>query len=1727
MKRMISFFLVLVMLVAMLPQISFGVFATVNEHTYCNGTDYFETNDGCEYFINSDDEDRLYKITGGTEELVLDEHVILLVNANEVAYLVVYSDEACKLVAFNVNSHVTSDVYTFPAIVSNIALKDNELLYTLGGAAYSLNLSTMSSTVVQESDVATLYFDSDNSLQFLSASGVEMVQNESTNEAQDTRGTTRGATSYTPRLTAPATDNPYYTTLNVFHQCGYGMAPNIGNCTCYAFGRSYENLGTEPKLSHGNAGGWYDYNRNNGYYSFGKTPVLGAVAVWKSGGAGHVAVVEVIDGDTVTTSESGWKSFYFKTVTRSASNSNFSASSYYSFQGFIYVMGTSTSSQPSNLGIQSDREIYPDHEVIHLTWEVDAPNGYNLHLVDVNTEQRLDILYPYSNKYYDIMGLPAGNYRVALYTFDENNNYSFHSVTEFSVCTEKPLENNTLCADKKTYKKSDTVYLSWSASTLLYDLHVSYNNGSDVIYETGKTSYELSNLAVGQYRIALYTLNDFGWTCGNAITFSVIEDHVCNKSEYVFYESVHPHYKCYRCSICGEIWRNFDEATMIDSCLECHRPATPVLLGMREIYDPNENIVFNWNTTINTTHYNAYFDKRNSNGEFVRIENAFYVESGFSRKLEKGYYRIILQSTNSDYFETDGSNWLFSEGDWVEFEVSHSYKDIVTDPTCTGQGYTTHTCSACGDSYKDTYTAALGHNYSYKVTTTPTTSATGVLTGTCGRCSGTTTVTLPKLNTTDYSYSVVKAATCTATGTGRYTWKTTTYGSYYFDVTLAKTAHNYTTKVTAPTCTAQGYTTHTCTACGDSYKDTYTAALGHNYSYKVTTTPTTSATGALTGTCSRCSGTTTVMLPKLNTTDYSYSVVKAAICTATGTGRYTWKTTTYGSYYFDVTLAKTAHNYTTKVTAPTCTAQGYTTHSCTACGDSYKDTYTAALGHNYSYKVTTTPTTSATGVLTGTCSRCSGTTTVILPKLNTTDYNYSIVKAATCTATGTGRYTWKTTTYGSFYFDVTIAKTAHNYTATVTAPTCTAQGYTTHTCTACGDSYKDTYTAALGHNYSYKVTTTPTTSATGALTGTCSRCSGTTTVTLPKLNTTDYSYSVVKAATCTAMGTGRYTWKTTTYGSYNFDVTIAKTAHSYTTKVTAPTCTAQGYTTHTCTACGDSYKDTYTAALGHNYSYKVTTVPTTSATGALTGTCSRCSGTTTVTLPKLNTTDYNYSVVNAATCTATGTGRYTWKTTTYGSYYFDVTIAKTAHNYSATVTAPTCTAQGYTTHTCTACGDSYKDTFIAALGHSESTWIVDHNATCTASGSKHTECTRCGVVMQTATIAANGHTAGMWIIDNNATCTASGTKHTECTVCSATLETATIPAAGHSYTTSVTEPTCTAQGYTTHTCTVCGDSYKDTYTTELGHAWDNGAVTTQPTETTEGVKTFTCTRCGETKTESVPALGHEHHYTDTVTEPTCTEKGYTTHTCECGDNYNDTYVDALGHAWDNGTVTTQPTETTEGVKTFTCTRCGITRTETIPTTGNKPCDGGADCPSGKFVDVNPKEWYHPYVDYAVEHGLFGGTSANTFEPETAMTRAMLVTVLWRYEGEPEAGENTFSDVPNGQWYTNAVAWAAENGIVGGVGNNRFDPDGEITREQMATILFRYAEKKEIDTSKRGSLNIFSDEKQLSAYAKDAVQWAVAEQIINGSDGKLLPQGSATRAQVATILMRFIENIVKK
>ena len=345
----------------------------------------------------------------------------------------------------------------------------------------------------------------------------------------------------------------------------------------------------------------------------------------------------------------------------------------------------------------------------------------------------------------------------------------------------------------------------------------------------------------------------------------------------------------------------------------------------------------------------------------------------------------------------------------------------------------------------------------------------------------------------------------------------------------------------------------------------------------------------------------------------------------------------------------------------------------------------------------------------------------------------------------------------------------------------------------------------------------------------------------------------------------------------------------------------------------------------------------------------------------------------------------------------------------------------------------------------------------------------------------------------------------------------------HSYTAVVTAPTCTEKGYTTHTCS-CGDSYVDTYVDALGHAWDNGKVTKEPTETETGVKTFTCTRCSETKTETIPKLTHEHSYTAVVTDPTCTAKGYTTHTCSCGDSYVDTYVDALGHAWDNGTVTKQPTATETGIKTFTCTRCSATKTETIP---------AGSCPSAGFTDV-PGEgnWAHAGIDYCVANGLMSGVGSGRFAPKMTTTRAQIVQILYNLEGEPKvSGTMPFTDLTQ-NWYKDAVLWAYQTGVVSGTSATTFAPDQPVTREQIAVILMGYAEKVlgVTRTWTPADLSVYPDAGSVSGWAKDALADAVALGLISGASNGgvtlLEPQGSATREQVATILMEFCKNVKK-
>ncbi len=267
-----------------------------------------------------------------------------------------------------------------------------------------------------------------------------------------------------------------------------------------------------------------------------------------------------------------------------------------------------------------------------------------------------------------------------------------------------------------------------------------------------------------------------------------------------------------------------------------------------------------------------------------------------------------------------------------------------------------------------------------------------------------------------------------------------------------------------------------------------------------------------------------------------------------------------------------------------------------------------------------------------------------------------------------------------------------------------------------------------------------------------------------------------------------------------------------------------------------------------------------------------------------------------------------------------------------------------------------------------------------------------------------------------------------------------------------------------------------------------------------------------------------HVYGDWVTDraASCIAPGLKHRECELCHEIESVDIAVTGHDYETEwTIDTPATETAPGIKSHHCKVCGnMTDVTAIPAKGSVTV-------TKQFKDVIPDGWYVSAVQYAVDNGLFFGVSDNEFAPDEAMNRAMLVTVLWRIEGRPAvSAENTFNDVPAGKWYTDAVIWASENGVVYGTGEGKFSPEDEITREQMATILYRYAKKKGYDTTASTDLNTFPDSSDTSSFARDALSWACGAGLIFGSDGKLLPQDGASRAQVAAILMRYTQKIVK-
>ena len=348
--------------------------------------------------------------------------------------------------------------------------------------------------------------------------------------------------------------------------------------------------------------------------------------------------------------------------------------------------------------------------------------------------------------------------------------------------------------------------------------------------------------------------------------------------------------------------------------------------------------------------------------------------------------------------------------------------------------------------------------------------------------------------------------------------------------------------------------------------------------------------------------------------------------------------------------------------------------------------------------------------------------------------------------------------------------------------------------------------------------------------------------------------------------------------------------------------------------------------------------------------------------------------------------------------------------------------------------------------------------------------------------------------------------------------------------------TCGEAGRVDTICSNCGEVISTRELPPTGaHVWGNGVVTTAPTETTPGVRTFTCSGCGDIREETIPATGaHDYQFTKNVA-PTCTDGGYDLYTCSgCGATERRNLTDAAGHKWDGGTVTTAPTETTPGVRTFTCTVCGQTRTEAIPATGASTCTGGPSCPSYGLHDVaGPGYWAHEGIDYCVRNRLMSGVGAGTFSPDTACTRAQIVKILYNRSGNQTDYSYyylPFTDVAPGAWYYNAVAWAYYNDVTSGTSATMFTPNAAITRQQLVTFLYRYTVKYAPEfTGNAAPISAFPDAGSVANWAYAAMSWAVGNGLIKGNAHDngldyLDPNGSATRAQTATIIMRYCQLI---
>ncbi len=559
---------------------------------------------------------------------------------------------------------------------------------------------------------------------------------------------------------------------------------------------------------------------------------------------------------------------------------------------------------------------------------------------------------------------------------------------------------------------------------------------------------------------------------------------------------------------------------------------------------------------------------------------------------------------------------------------------------------------------------------------------------------------------------------------------------------------------------------------------------------------------------------------------------------------------------------------------------------------------------------------------------------------------------------------------------------------TAKAPTCTEPGYTgSGECTRCGETIVGGEIPATGHTevVNERAVAATCTKAGNTESRYCAVCGAVTATSevIPAKGHQETRITGARTATCDMNG---YTGDTVCIVCdevVESGETIPALGHSYTEEVTAPTCTDGGYTKYTCSVCGSWDYDNWTDPLGHSFVNGVCTV-----------------------------------------CGAEDSG----ETPTH------------THSYTETVTAPTCTEKGYTTHTC-ACGDSYEDSYVPAKGHTE---VTDEavKATCTKTGlteGKH--CSACGEILtaqEVTPVYAHDYVNG------------------ECTVCHAIDPDYVEPVRpsyghSHSYAATVTAPTCTEKGYTTYKCS-CGSSFVGSYVDAKGHTEVTDAAvaaTCTATGLTEGKH---CSECNEifVKQEVVPALAHD--YKDGV----CT-------VCKAKDPsvnpFKDVaetspYADAISWAYAND-ITKGKTDDSFGVND------GCTRAQIVTLLWREAGSPAAAADTvNPFTDVSADSEYYDAIMWAIANGITYGTTTTTFSPDAVCTRGQIVTFMYRAAGSPKVSTGTgFTDVDESSYCCDAVAWAVANGITNGKTDTTFAPSETCTRGQAVTFMYRASANK--------------------------------------------------------------------